>query len=332
MSIHSSTISDIITEEFPTKSIASIEEIETGIEFVAVIEFTTTEKVVLKIHDTDVYDWKEGASAGPELMEKIRTSTTVPIPEVLSITHTHPDRLTPYYIQEYIEGDYPTESTPINYSYTLGSSLAELHNMEVSETDIGWLQYTPTNGFTIVDDHTTYTDVYIDLYEEYLTDISTMNRFKHLTDLLGLFQTSIEKYSFHSFKSYCHTDIKAENILVDESGEITAILDWETPLVGNPLYDIVYAQMRAIDKIDLTEDHQEAFKSGYESTTTYDITFDDPEIEYQLELHRLLFLMQEMANFNEWYEGYSLEKRNSRRIELYKAIREFTDIIKKSDT
>lgn len=307
--------------------ITSIDFIEDGIEITARVSLEYHPDVVFKAHHSNVYSNPEGFRAGAVLMNQL-SSSDIPLPEVYYISEPSGDILgTPYYIMEFIEGesiDWSQLDTAdrTQIIHEMSAVLSELHSVSVPNSGTGWAGVTDD---VVTPFNPSLSDFSVFLVENWkqiageFTEDGRFNdvhvsgcRFEDLSDgILEVSELVEENISLeHRPRKYCHWDFRFDNFLVKENTfEINGVIDWENPLVADPLYNLARVEFHTIDQfrpeftLSDKEQLREEFITSYREKC-------DPGVfstgwESLLTLYRFESLLTGLINFPLWFDDLS---------------------------
>lgn len=323
----------IIDECFPGSTVSSITMIERGIELTGVVSLDGVRNVVVKSHYTDVYTSNAGFMAGPALMDTVGSETDVPVPKVFYMDSSQLER--PCYIMEYIEGDHFTVGdTPLAVHAELlteaGYYIGRLHMIDPSVSGFGWLRYR---------DGKFEFDVSFESFESFLIHFVT-EKFSSMRSggCSSRVDVSAGEYCFSDIQRdyedeilgyirqvemadtgvYCHWDYKYGNILCDVSqGQITGVIDWENPLVTDPLLNFASVEAKLVNQFGKQDGLsnsdkkllQYALRRGYINGCDSVIDFSSRGVRRRLSLYHIYHLIHCMDMFYDWFHDRSESER-----------------------
>ncbi|ANF96688.1 phosphotransferase [Paenibacillus bovis] len=170
-----------------------------------------------------------------QLLPKLETYITIPYPKPLFYGEASDEYPVPFLGYDYVPGDFPiglTEEQRALSAKTLAKFLRRLHEFPVQEA----LKY------GIQQDHRNLTDIAsrkVKL-EGFLTKVV-----KHLSpeefDVIEAYMSSLQKDRVEAVNVLLHGDLHFKNMLVNENGTVSGIIDWGDLSVGHPACDLSVA-------------------------------------------------------------------------------------------
>nr|WP_303651816.1 phosphotransferase [Halovenus rubra] len=249
----------------------------------------------------------------PFLHEYVADRTEIPVPRILVFKQEPEPPLEPYFITERVHGDNLVESLgdlrakEFNQvaSHT-GTILGDMH-AEIGFEGFGTLAL--EDGRLVVDDFSWdwqqfFGDIatgYIDrLTETPFSDLQTTAR-QYLDDGLPFIDTN-------AVPRLIHDDFRPANVMFDRAGEepISAVLDWQFALAGDPEYHIARTEFLFIDPAfsdsETRERLREKMYEGYRTHRSFD---PDGGFKYRRNVYHFVTLLWRMAGFNTAFADFS---------------------------
>lgn len=163
----------------------------------------------------------------PALHERLRAETSVPVPEILAFDASHKLLERDFMLMERLPGRPLSEMRHVDYDTVLrqvGQYLAEVHRLQA--TQYGYLgahqpmvpQRRWVDAFAIMIDDVVAVGHYDGQESRFLRRL--------LKQHLPLFDRPVAA-------SLLHMDVWAQNILVDDRGRVTGLIDWDRALWGD---------------------------------------------------------------------------------------------------
>jgi len=289
--------------------------IKEGIETSVIVKTNKNNKYVLKIHDTDIYDSPKGFLAGARLMEIINEKSSIPVADVKYLNYNNGK---PFYITNFVEGYH--YSVGNNYIFrkklikNLGKYLAFLHNIECKET-YGWLSY-DKNKLDVFSKYEFFDELIFEQINNFITNIENQNfkyDFKNCLDKIykikNYFKNNIQIKTNYA---YCHLDYKYENIIIKKTYKpVQAIIDWDAPMIGDPLYNIMSAERNLIHRYHNESSKQKSdeliniFRKEYNKYSKNKINFKEKNILF----YKFVILLRCMKSFKLWFKKHSSDEK-----------------------
>lgn len=168
----------------------------------------------------------------PALHVLLREKTSVPVAEIVVFddSQTHLDR--DYMLMTRLAGRPLTEAPYVNQSHVLrqvGEYLAQVHALTASQHGyIGAHRPMPPQN--------NWADAFIIMWHKMIDDIVSVGHYdgaesSHLRRLLDQYLPLFDR---PIASCLLHMDIWHQNILVDDSGTVTGLVDWDRALWGEP--------------------------------------------------------------------------------------------------
>lgn len=324
----------------PQWEVESITRSPHGTDFVAILEVRTrdggrdeTRRVVLKATTAGLVP-PEIARSEPRLLELVGRETDIPVPEVFGFRDDHDRYPAPYYLMKFVQGQNCENDagrlSPAAQERIVreaGWNLAELHELGTLPAD--GMVGVQDGELTVLDtdEHARYDDTRdrvlagcestLDSLEDggFFPELAAdPARFADLVpDLRTIVRERIPNLPEPDPPTYCHTDYRYGNLLVDpETGATRAVLDWARLAASDPAYNLASAESLLLDERrdgpDRTESLRRIFRDAYAGARD-GWTFDR-SVRERIRGYRLDCQLSAMACLPLWYEDP--EERNAR--------------------
>lgn len=349
---------DDIAQSLPdtlSTKIKNISFIENGIETSAKVTFNDShEPIIFKIHETENFPNKEGFLAGPHLIRKVDQRTNAPVPDIKFISEDGNKHISkPYYIMEFVNGQEFSKDLQISEMEKLlkdsGSYLSQLHSISTDTDFFGWSGW---NGESIqpFEEYSSFQRFLVDHVHDCLQEIKTGGRYPEKRgDEEYRFSEDVEEIEeFHSIlssinledskRSYCHWDYRSDNILIDQDDgkpEICAIIDWDSPMIADPLYNLARAESKLITKFEFRYSQRiqrklkDALYESYQNEEGYTVNVSDRESNVKLTIYRIIPIIELMMSFDLWFQNYPQKHKDAAeeyyRRQLHKQLKKLQD-------
>ncbi|MBD3253462.1 MAG: phosphotransferase [Candidatus Lokiarchaeota archaeon] len=247
----------------------------------------------------------------PNIHEIVSQKTSIPIPQIYEFDNSRKIIERNYLIMEKMEGIalsqayFLTQIQRKNIFHQIGQYLQELHNIHASE--YGYLgehrpmepQKTWWEAFTIM-----WSKLIDDVFNCGVYSESEAQKYKDL--LLSHREYFVARNSVPS--SLLHMDIWAQNIMVNEGGMITAIVDWDRALWGDPEIEFTVLDYCGIST--------PSFWEGYEGQQA------DNKSSKVRDLYYLLYEHQKYIPINIWRRKNKIKAQSYKRdcVRLFKKL------------
>ena len=168
----------------------------------------------------------------PELHALVRAKTGLPVAEVLAFDDSHDLIDRDYLLLERLPGRPLTEAHYVDYSYVLyqmGRYLAELHQLKRG-------QYGYLGAHHPMEPQSSWPEAFRVMWNKLIDDIAAIGYYDESESgfLRSLLDRRMEIFDRPVVSSLLHMDIWHQNILVDQQGKVTGIVDWDRALWGDP--------------------------------------------------------------------------------------------------
>jgi aminoglycoside phosphotransferase (APT) family kinase protein len=214
----------------------------------------------------------------PELHALLRAKTAVPVAEIVIYDESQKLLDRDYMLMERLAGRPLTEAPHVNHNHVLrqvGAYLAQVHGLTAEQH--GYL-----GAHKPMEPQDNWADAFVIMWHKMIDDIvgvghyneAESNHLRHLLDkYLPLFDRPVTS-------RLLHMDIWHQNILVDDSGTVTGLVDWDRALWGDP--EIEFAVL------DYCGISQPAFWEGYGQPRDW-----SPEAQ----VRQLFYLLYELQKY-----------------------------------
>ncbi len=189
----------------------------------------------------------------PQLHALIRSRTPVPVPEILVFDESREIIGRDYLLMERLPGSPVSESRVRNINRVLnqvGEYLAQVHALH--EDRYGYL-----GAHRPMEPQSRWADAFAVMWEKLIADVVSAGYYSEEESRLmrRLLESRLPLFDRRVPSSLLHMDVWGQNILVDDSGAVTGIVDWDRALWGDP--EIEFA---VLDYCGISEP---AFWEGY---------------------------------------------------------------------
>ena len=246
----------------------------------------------------------------PFLHAFIAERTDLPLPGILVFEEDPDQDVPPYFVTERIAGvnlDESFEQLSLDHREHLmeqvGQILGNLHSTIAFE---GYGRLALSAGRLIVRDLSGDWREYFAGMTRGHIDRLDGTIFEDLQDIArDRLDAHLESVPKQGVPRLVHDDFRPGNLLFDESDppEITAVLDWEQTLAGNPLYNLAQVEFLFVDSVirdpEESERMRERLYAGYQSEREF-----EPDTEYAAckPLYQFSTLIWRMAGFESIYD------------------------------
>ncbi len=189
----------------------------------------------------------------PELHELILSKTSVPVAPIVAFDDSHELIERDFLIMERLPGRPLTEARGANYSRVLrqvGAHMAQVHRLTAD-------RYGYLGSHHPMQPQPAWAEAFEIMWGNMIDDIVAVGHYDDGESRLmrALLERHIELFDRDVPASLLHMDIWHQNILVDDSSNVTGIVDWDRALWGDP--EIEFA---VLDYCGISEP---AFWEGY---------------------------------------------------------------------
>jgi len=166
--------------------------------------------------------------------------TAVPTPPLVAMCETDDVIGTPFFVMEFVPAqplNFQTarsldETARKRLSRSLGGALHKLHSIDIEAVGLGSLH----RERSVVERQVSGWQRRLDS----LADLLSPAMYADMTDLgRRLVATQPESLP----QTLVHGDFKSDNLMVDDSGQVVAVLDWELTTTGDPFVDLAWLMM-----------------------------------------------------------------------------------------
>lgn len=258
---------------------------------------TEQDQLVLRIAPPDdavyVFYERRMMHQEPALHARLRAETSVPVPRILAFdaTQTRLDR--DYMLMERLPGRPLTEAGHVDMDSVLrqvGAHLAETHGL------LG-------QGYGYVGAHrpmppqASWVDAFALMWQKLIDDVVAVGYYdeSERAALLALLDRHLPLFDRPVPASLLHMDVWHQNILVDDAGSITGLLDWDRALWGDP--EIEFA---VLDYCGLSGP---AFWEGYGAAR---------DLSPAAQVRQIFYLLYEIQKYIVIYHGRNRDPRGAR--------------------
>ncbi|WP_135663879.1 phosphotransferase family protein [Halorhabdus rudnickae] len=245
----------------------------------------------------------------PFLHEFVAERTDVPLPGIL-VFEADPDRdIPPYFVTERIQGANLDESFEMlsieergHIMEQVGTILGDLHSTIAFE---GYGRLDRSQGRLVVSNLSADWREYFGAMTRDHIDRLGETIFEDLRDTAReCLEANLESVPRQGVPRLVHDDFRPGNLLFDagEQPSITAVLDWEQTLAGDPLYNLAQVEFLFVDSVIRDPDECERMRKrlyqGYRSERPF-----EPDTTYAAckPLYQFSTLVWRMAGFEALY-------------------------------
>ena len=168
----------------------------------------------------------------PDLHALLRSKTNLPVAEILAYDN-HCDLIDrDYMLMERLPGYPLTEARNVDNRFVMwqvGQYLAELHQLQ--DDKYGYL-----GAHHPMEPEPNWSNAFRVMWNKMIDDISSIGYYDEKVSacMRSLLDDRLEHFERPVAASLLHMDIWHQNILVDHTGKITGIVDWDRALWGDP--------------------------------------------------------------------------------------------------
>jgi aminoglycoside phosphotransferase (APT) family kinase protein len=194
------------------------------------------EELVLRIAPPDdavfVFYERKMMRQEPELHALLLEKTDVPVAEIVVFDDSRMLLDRDYMLMRRLAGRPLTEAAQVNHNHVLqqvGYYLAQVHTLTAG-------QYGYLGAHRPMEAQSNWRDAFVIMWHKLIEDIVGVGHYNseessHLRRLLDKYLSLFDRpVTSHLL----HMDIWQQNILVDDSGKVTGIVDWDRALWGDP--------------------------------------------------------------------------------------------------
>lgn len=189
----------------------------------------------------------------PQIHRLLRDHTAVPVAEIIACDRTHRVLPRDYMLMERLHGVPLTEAPAVDFDDVLrqmGGHLAQVHAITAE-------QYGYLGDHHPMDPMPTWAEAFADMWRRLIDDIRGVGGYdeSEADDMLRLLDRYLDIFDRPVPASLLHMDVWHQNILVDDTGEVTGLIDWDRGLWGD-----VEIEFAVLDYCGISEP---AFWEGY---------------------------------------------------------------------
>lgn len=185
-------------------------------------------------HSTSTFVFYERAmmKQEPHIHDRLLRETSVPVAPVIVFDEKHEVVDHDFIILERLPGHPLSDHESgkgADILFHVGRALAQTHR--VTETSYGYLgEHEP------LPPQATWPEAFRHMWMRLITDVEASGHYnrKEARTLNELLEQNIERFDRDVPSSLLHMDVWAQNILVDDQGSLTGLIDWDRALWGDP--------------------------------------------------------------------------------------------------
>lgn len=177
----------------------------------------------------------------PHIHERVGLETSVPVPRILAtdFSRQHIDR--DFLVMEMLPGHPMTELGPGAFTRALeelGAYVAQLHSVREEQNRFGYV-----GSHNCMQPQGDWRSAFIEMYSKLLDDITAIEVYDRPTAewALSLVHSHSPVFEHAETSRLCHGDLWVENILADEEGRVTGVLDFDRACWGDLEWDLAIA-------------------------------------------------------------------------------------------
>lgn len=315
--ISSDSVARVFSSEM-NEEVIDLEFIEKGIEVSVYIEGSGGE-YVMKIHESEVYESPGGFLAGADVMSRVREAIEVPEVFVVRDGDESPFGV-PFYIMEFVSGgafefDVSEFGSKVHRRliWECGRSLGLLHSVDCGFDRFGWLgvqdgELDFFEEFSSMDGFMEY--MLLDDFGGRIREDPAAEFDDRVDQIERVSRAVCDEVSLEDDSVFCYWDMKYENMIVDDEGGVDALLDWENPIVGSPLFNVVKAERNLLLRFSRHEGVSEwdtdylrgVFRKGYMSESPYKFDFASESVRERVLLYEWYTVLEGIVNFDRWFD------------------------------
>jgi len=168
----------------------------------------------------------------PGIHELLLAETSVPVAEILAFDDSHETIDRDFMIMERMPGVPLTQAAGVDENEVLqqvGEYLAETHALTAD-------RYGYIGEHAPMEPADSWQEAFAVMWRKLIEDVRASGHYSdgEADDLLRLLDRHISLFDRDVPASLLHMDIWSQNILVDEGGDVTAIVDWDRAAWGDP--------------------------------------------------------------------------------------------------
>lgn len=236
-------VKELSEEEFSGEEVSTVGRDDVGGSHETYfVSFESGDEIVVKVSEGDLChlpDIEKGFELDADILEFIGKKTSLPVPSVLLKDYSTNEFEFRYFIMEKMEGenlnnflDYPKNE---NLYFEIGCKLGELHNSTDFESAGAIEKFEQESSLKVSEKE--WKLLFKDLVWNF-TSILEDTKFEDLIDpMREVVENNIHILDNRKDFRLLHCEMAPWNLLGNEE-EITAVLDWERSIVGDPEYDL----------------------------------------------------------------------------------------------
>lgn len=316
MSSPEAAIEAVLAESGPDYDAFSFTELSGGtradVYFVTLEYAGAAHEVVVKFAPESVSTF----AVEPTLHEFVAERTNVPVPGIL-VFRTESERdVAPYFVTERIRGQNLDErfeqlslSKRGHIMEQVGELMADLHSTIAFE---GYGRLDRRDDRLVVRDLTwDWQEYFADMARGHVERLGGTS-FEDFQPMAGQrLEDRLDVIPSDGVPRIVHDDFRPGNLLFADGDppEITAVLDWEQTLAGDPLYNLAQVEFLFIDAVfrdsDVCDQLRERLYAGYGTDGAF-----EPPVSYRAykPVYQFSTLIWRMAGFERLYETDSLAR------------------------
>lgn len=195
-----------------------------------------------------------------EALRLARARTAIPVPEILVYDDTRQAAPEPFMVEERLPGEplAPGAAETEETFRQVGSYLRELH--EITGSKFGYV-----GGDCPAPEAGTWAEAFAAMWQALLDDIVACGGYTEAeADLLReLYARDRDAFARDIPARLLHMDVWHQNILVDESGLISGLLDWDRSLWGDPELEFAVLDYCGVSSRSFWEGYGAERESGH---------------------------------------------------------------------
>ncbi len=177
----------------------------------------------------------------PHIHQRVRAETSVPVPRILAtdFSRQHIDR--DFLVMETLPGR-PMDGLDAKASARaleeLGGYVAQLHELQEERGLFGYV-----GAHNCMEPQPDWQSAFFEMYRKLLEDIVALDVYDRPTAdwALSLLHSHAPVFEHADKSQLCHGDLWVENILTDEEGRVTGVLDFDRACWGDVEWDLAIA-------------------------------------------------------------------------------------------
>jgi aminoglycoside phosphotransferase (APT) family kinase protein len=237
----------------------------------------------------------------PGIHELLLKKTSVPVARILAFDDSHEIIDRDYMIMERLPGTALTHAPRVDEDKVLGTvgrCLAEVHRLTANR--YGYLgEHAP------MEPQPTWPRAFEIMWRKLVEDVRASGHYSEAESdrLLSLLEQHLPLFDRDVPASLLHMDIWAQNVLVDEEGNLTGLVDWDRALWGDPEIEFAVLDYCTVSK--------PAFWKGYGRERDESPDAQTRNIFYLLyEIQKYIVIREGRENDSEgarWYQRHVMQ-------------------------